>query len=170
MATKKEDTLKTNVTRLLCAKRIAHRTFTYPADPVPDGMTLAGMLGRDGKEVFKTLVTEGASGGHYVFVLPVCFELDLKKAARAVGEKSIAMLPSKLLLLLTGYIHGGCSPIGMKKAFPTVLDQSAEGRDTILFSAGRVGCQVEMSPKDLSGLIRFTYADICSAASNEANE
>ena len=106
-------------------------------------------------------MTEGKSKEHYVFVIPVGSELDLKKSAKAVSEKSIAMISQKELLPLTGYIHGGCSPIGMKKFFRTTVDRSAEGFDTICFSAGKVGYQVEVSPADLAKVIRFSFADIC---------
>ena len=112
------------------------------------------------KRVFKTLVTEGASKEHYVFVVPVEQELDLKKAAKAVGEKSIAMIHAKELLPLTGYIHGGCSPIGMKKFFKTTVDVSAQSQATICVSAGKIGYQVELAPADLEKMIRLTYADI----------
>ena len=110
--------------------------------------------------MFKTLVAEGRSGAHYVFLVPVAGELDLKKAASVVGEKSIAMIKSKDLLPLTGYIHGGCSPVGMKKFFPTVIDQSAAQFDTIFFSGGRIGLQIETSLTELEKVIRFRLADI----------
>lgn len=121
----KEKTEKTNVMRLLEQKGIPYTPHDYRASGAVGGTEVAAALDEDPARVFKTLVTQGASGGHYVFVIPVAEELDLKKAAKAVGEKSIAMLPQKELLPLTGYLHGGCSPIGMKKPFPTVLHQSA---------------------------------------------
>ena len=121
---------------------------------------MAALLGQDPAHVFKTLVTVAGSGEHYVFVVPVAKELDLKKAAKAVQEKSIEMIKSKELLPLTGYIHGGCSPIGMKKPFRTVIDRSAEGFDTILFSGGRIGTQVETSLDELRKAIRFELGDI----------
>ncbi len=122
---------------------------------------MAAVLGQDPDRVFKTLVTEGRSGQHYVFVIPVLQELDLKKAAAAAGEKSIAMVKSKELLPLTGYIHGGCSPIGMKKPFPTFVEESAILYEAILFSAGKIGFQVEVAPDDLEKLVAFQYADLC---------
>ena len=122
---------------------------------------MAAVLGQEPERVFKTLVTEGKSGQHYVFVIPVLQELDLKKAASAAGEKSIAMVKSKELLPLTGYIHGGCSPIGMKKPFPTFVEESAILYEAILFSAGKIGYQVEVAPDDLETMVGFRYADLC---------
>lgn len=155
----KED--KTNVMRVLDQKKVPYRSHSYEPDPGKTGTEIAQMLGNDPARVFKTLVTEGKSGEHYVFVIPVGGELDLKKAAKAVGEKSIAMLPQKELLPLTGYVHGGCSPIGMKKFFKTTMDESADKFDTICFSAGRVGYQVEVAPSDLAKVIRLSLADLC---------
>ena len=124
------------------------------------GTQVAQVLQKPADEVFKTLVTVGKSGNKYVFVVPIGKELDLKKAAKAVNEKSIEMLKSKELLPLTGYIHGGCSPIGMKKLFTTTVDISAKDKTTICFSAGKIGYQVELDPNDLSKVIKFTYSDI----------
>ena len=157
---KKEE--KTNVMRLLDQKKIPYVPHTYPhgGDGAPDGVSVANSLGIDPAAVFKTLVTKGASGGYYVFDIPVAATLDLKKAARAVGEKSIAMLPSKELLPLTGYVHGGCSPVGMKKQFPTVFHESALGQDAIYVSAGKVGFQVELAPADLMELVGAGAADV----------
>ena len=118
-------------------------------------------LGIDPERVYKTLVTVGKSGQHYVFVVPVEKELDLKAAASASGEKNIEMIKSKELLPLTGYIHGGCSPIGMKKFFPTFIDESAKDKGTIYFSAGRIGHQVELAPADLAKVIRYSFAALC---------
>jgi len=126
----KDKTEKTNVMRLLEQKKLPYTPHDYLASGAVSGVEVAAALGEPPERVFKTLVTTGASGGHYVFVIPVAEELDLKKAAKAVGEKSIAMLPQKELLPLTGYIHGGCSPIGMKKPFPPALHESAAGRDS----------------------------------------
>ena len=142
---------KTNVMRILDQKKIPYTPHTYPhgRDGAPDGVSGGQQPGQDPAAVFKTLVTKGASGGYYVFDIPVAATLDLKKAARAVGEKSIAMLPSKELLPLTGYVHGGCSPVGMKKQFPTVFHETALDQDTIYVSAGKIGFQVELSPADL---------------------
>ena len=151
---------KTNVMRVLDQKKIPYAPHYYPTDGAVDGVSVAAMLGQDPARTFKTLVTVGASKKNYVFVIPVAAELDLKAAARAVGEKSIAMLKQAQLLPLTGYVHGGCSPVGMKKLLPTVLDQSAQGLETIMVSAGRVGAQVELSPDALAGLVRARFAPV----------
>lgn len=151
---------KTNVMRVLDQKKISYTPHFYPTDGPIDGVSVATMLGQDPTRTFKTLVTVGASKKNYVFVIPVAAELDLKAAARAVGEKSIAMLKQAQLLPLTGYVHGGCSPIGMKKLLRTVIDQSAEGQETIMVSAGRVGAQVELAPTDLASLIRAEFAPV----------
>ena len=151
---------KTNVMRVLDQKKISYTPHYYPTDGAIDGVSVAAMLGQDPARTFKTLVTVGASKKNYVFVIPVAAELDLKAAARAVGEKSIAMLKQAQLLPLTGYVHGGCSPIGMKKLLRTVIDQSAEGQEAIMVSAGRVGAQVELSPADLAGLVRAEFAPV----------
>jgi len=158
MAKKKEE--KTNVMRVLDQKNIAYTAHTYPEDGPVDGVSVANYLGQDVEQVFKTLVTKGASGGYYVFDIPVAENLDLKKAAKAVGEKSIAMIAQKELLPLTGYIHGGCSPVGMKKQFPTVFHETVELFDTICVSAGKIGYQVEVAPGDLIGLLGADTADI----------
>ena len=156
----KEKTEKTNVMRLLEQKGIPYTPHDYRASGAVGGTEVAAALGEDPARVFKTLVTQGASGGYYVFVIPVAEELDLKKAAKAVGEKSIAMLPQKELLPLTGYLHGGCSPIGMKKPFPTVLHQSAAEQESIYVSAGKVGFQVEVAPADLQKMLPMRLADV----------
>ena len=159
MAKKKED--KTNVMRTLEQKHIPYTAHGYPhEDGAVDGVTVAGLIGKDPGQVFKTLVTRGASGGYYVFDIPVADSLDLKKAAKAVGEKSIAMIKSAELLPLTGYIHGGCSPIGMKKPFPTYLNDTAELFDTVCCSAGRVGAQIELSPTDLASYVGAAFFDL----------
>lgn len=153
---------KTNVMRVLDSKKLSYKSYEYEAgETAPSGGEVASMLGLDPRRVFKTLVTVGASKEHYVFMVPVLEELDLKKAAKAVGEKSIEMIKSKELLPLTGYVHGGCSPIGMKKQFTTLADRSALDFETIYFSAGKIGYQVELSPHDLAGLIRLGFEDIC---------
>lgn len=152
---------KTNVMRLLEQQGVAYQSHCYEGSGAISGAEVAAVLGQDPARVFKTLVTEGRSGQHYVFVIPVLQELDLKKAAAASGEKSIAMLKAKELLPLTGYIHGGCSPIGMKKPFPTFVDESAVLYDTILFSAGKIGYQVELAPDALEQLVGFQYAELC---------
>ena len=151
---------KTNVMRILDQKKIKHKTYSYVGTGAISGTEVAEALGQNPKYVFKTLVTVGKSKNNYVFVIPVEKELDLKKAAKAVGEKSIDMIKSKELLPLTGYIHGGCSPVGMKKFFKTIIDISAEEYESIIFSAGKIGYQVEMSMDDLSKVIRFTTADL----------
>ena len=151
---------KTNVMRLIERANIKYNHFSYDADPTLSGAEIAERLGEKPEKVFKTLVTVGKSGEHYVFAVPVCRTLNLKKAAKAIGEKAVSMLPMKELLPLTGYVHGGCSPIGMKKVFRTVFDKSAEGFDRIFFSAGKVGAQVEVSPGDAEKLINIEYADI----------
>jgi len=151
---------KTNVMRVLEQKNIPYTAHTYDPDAGLDGVSVAQQLGRDPETVFKTLVARGASGGVYVFDIPVADSLDLKKAAKAVGEKSIAMIHQKELLPLTGYIHGGCSPVGMKKQYPTVFHETAEIIDTIMVSAGKIGFQVELAPADLIGLVGAETADL----------
>ena len=166
---KKEE--KTNVMRVLDSKKIKYKSHNYVATEAIAGDEVAKTLGQDPNAVFKTLVTVSKSKSYYVFLVPVSKELDLKKAAKAVGEKKIEMLKSKELLPLTGYIHGGCSPIGMKKFFRTVFhvpskeaqddgEKTAYDYETIFFSAGKVGYQVEMPLKELDKVIRFETADI----------
>ncbi len=152
---------KTNVMRTLEQKKIAYTAHSYPhGDEAVDGLSVARMTGRDPESVFKTLVARGASKKIYVFVIPVAAELDLKKAAKAVGEKSVAMIHVSEINALTGYVRGGCSPVGMKKLYPTVIDAGAAEKETILVSAGKIGAQVELRPSDLLGLVRGSYADI----------
>ncbi|MCI6488435.1 MAG: Cys-tRNA(Pro) deacylase [Clostridiales bacterium] len=152
---------KTNVMRILGQKKIKYTAHEYPhGEDAVDGVTVARMTGRDPACVFKTLVTRGASKGIYVFVIPVAEELDLKKAAKAVGEKSIAMVHVSEINALTGYVRGGCSPIGMKKQYKTVYHSSILSLDTVLVSAGKIGQQVELSPADLIGLTRGDTANI----------
>lgn len=153
---------KTNALRMLSQQKIPFEAHDYTDSGAVSGADVAAALGEDPEKVFKTLVTVGKSGQHYVFVLPVCRELDLKKAAAAVKEKNVAMIPQKELLPLTGYIHGGCSPIGMKKLFPTVLHISAGELDTLCVSGGRIGLQVELTPPDLGKLAPYTLADIAT--------
>ncbi|MBR6120707.1 MAG: Cys-tRNA(Pro) deacylase [Oscillospiraceae bacterium] len=147
--------------RLLDQQGVAYESHCYEGSGALSGTEVAAALGQDPDRVFKTLVTLGRSGQHYVFVIPVGKELNLKKAAAAAGEKSIEMLKARELLPLTGYVHGGCSPIGMKKAFPTFLEESAVLYDAILFSAGKIGWQVETSPEGLEKLVPFQYAELC---------
>lgn len=152
---------KTNVMRILGQKKIKYTAHEYPhGEDAVDGVTVARMTGRDPACVFKTLVTRGASKGIYVFVIPVAEELDLKKAAKAVGEKSVAMVHVSEINALTGYVRGGCSPIGMKKQYKTVYHSSILSLDTVLVSAGKIGQQVELSPADLIGLTRGDTANI----------
>ena len=157
---------KTNVMRILDQKKVPYTPHTYPHEEgvAVDGVTVAKSMGQDPEAVFKTLVARGASNALYVFDIPVADSLDLKKAARAVGEKSVAMLHQKELLPLTGYVHGGCSPVGMKKQYPTVFHETAEILDTITVSAGKIGYQVELSPADLIALVGGTTADLTVAA------
>ena len=160
MAKQKEE--KTNVMRVLEQKSIPYTAHTYEHEEgvAVDGVTVASSLGRDPECVFKTLVARGASKGIYVFVIPVADSLDLKKAAKAVGEKSIEMVAVKEINALTGYIRGGCSPVGMKKQYPTVFHETAEIVDTIMVSAGKIGYQVELAPAELVELVEGTLADI----------
>jgi len=153
---------KTNVMRLLDQAGITYTSHNYESTGAISGVEVAAALGQDPGSTFKTLVTQGRQE-HYVFIVPVAAELDLKKAASAVGEKSIEMIKQKELLPLTGYIHGGCSPIGMKKPFRTVIDETALLYDTIMFSAGKIGWQVEMAAQDLEQMIQLEYADITKA-------
>ena len=152
---------KTNVMRLLEQKKIAYQPHSYPhGDDAVDGVTVAGLIGRDPACVFKTLVARGASKSCYVFVIPVTAELDLKKAARVAGEKSIAMVHVSEILGLTGYVRGGCSPLGMKKRYATFVDESAEAQSSIIVSAGKIGAQVELSLGDLIALSGAATADL----------
>jgi len=151
---------KTNVMRILDQKKIEYKEHTYLNTGAIGGQEVAEALGEDANRVFKTLVTVGKTGNHYVFLVPVNKELNLKKAAKAVNEKKIEMIKSKELLPLTGYIHGGCSPIGMKKFFKTTVHSTAENYDTIMFSAGKIGYQVETSLNSLKKVIRFDLEDI----------
>lgn len=147
---------KTNVMRTLDRLKVPYVAHEYGDTGAVAGVDVAGVLGEDPARVFKTLVTVGRTGAHYVFMIPVAEELDLKKAAQAVGEKAVDMIKSKELLPLTGYVHGGCSPIGMKKPFRTLIHCTAEGFDRIYFSAGKIGCQVECA---LSGLRKAVPAE-----------
>lgn len=151
---------KTNAMRLVEAASVPHKLHFFECDGVPSGIEVAQICGQDPDHVFKTLVTQGKTGEHYVFLIPVAETLDLKKAAQAVGEKAIAMIKSRELLPLTGYVHGGCSPLGMKKLFRTCIDETAVLFDTIVFSGGRVGCQIEMNPDDVSGIIPVSFVDL----------
>ena len=156
---KKED--KTNVMRLLEQKKISYEVKVLENADTLTGEEIAYKLGENPAQAFKTLVTVGKTNNHYVFVIPVAKELDLKKAASAVNEKNIEMIKQKELLPLTGYVHGGCSPIGMKKFFTTTIDSSANDFDSIYFSAGKIGHQVKVAVKDIEKIIRVQYIDIC---------
>ncbi len=151
---------KTNVMRILDKNKISYKSRFYENTGAVSGMEVAEVLGQDPSEVFKTLVTVGTSGNYYVFIVPVSRELNLKKAASFVGEKSVSMIKSKELLPLTGYIHGGCSPVGMKKLFRTVMDSSAKEKNTVMVSGGKIGCQIEISPADLAKVVPFDFSDI----------
>lgn len=156
----KKNNDKTNVMRILDQNKIEYKSHYYYDTDAISGIEVAEVLNENPKQVFKTLVTAGASKNHYVFVIPVDKELDLKKAARSVNEKNVEMIKSKDLLGLTGYIHGGCSPIGMKKQFVTVIDETANNFNTIIFSAGKIGYQVELSITDLSKVINIKTSDL----------
>ena len=160
MAKNKEE--KTNVVRILEAAGIPHTATALPLEKgeVPDGLSAAARLGRPPEEVFKTLVAEGPKGEHFVFVIPVGETLDLKKAARAAGVKSVAMLPQKKLLPLTGYVHGGCSPVGMSKKFPTWFAEEVILVDTMICSAGKVGHHIALKPADLIALVEGQIAPL----------
>lgn len=151
---------KTNVMRILSQKKIDFKEYYYGDSGAISGVDVAAALNEDERQVFKTLVTVGRSKQHYVFMIPVAEELDLKKAAKAAGEKSVEMIPQKDLLPLTGYVHGGCSPVGMKKQFPTVIDASARNFGAILFSGGKIGYQVGVSLADLSKVVRYSICDV----------
>ena len=151
---------KTNVMRILDQRKIPHREYAIGSTEAMSAVEVAAKLGTEASRTFKTLVTVGKSKHYYVFMLPGEKTLDLKKAAKAAKEKSIEMIPQKELLPLTGYVHGGCSPIGMKKPFPTFIDSSAENHETIFFSAGKIGYQVEMKLSDLQNAVRVIPCDL----------
>lgn len=151
---------RTNVMRVLDQKKVSYTAHTYESTGAISGTEVAAALGQDEKQVFKTLVTTSHSRQHYVFMVPVNGGLDLKKAAKAAGEKSVEMIKEKELLPLTGYVHGGCSPIGMKKPFPTFIDASAADCETIMFSAGKIGYQIQTSLDELAKALDFTLADV----------
>ena len=157
---KKQAVEKTNAMRKLDAMKIPFQEYTYEGDGTLTGVDVAAMLGQNADQVFKTLVTVGRTGEHYVFMIPVADELDLKKAAKAVGEKAVEMGKAKELLGLTGYIHGGCSPIGMKKFFRTTVHETAVLYDTIIFSGGKIGYQIELPLSDLEKVITLQTADV----------
>ena len=152
---------KTNVMRVLDQKKIRYLAHEYPHGDAPvDGETVASLIGKDADCVYKTLVTRGSSKKIYVFVVPVKKELDLKLAAKAAGEKSIEMIHVSEITALTGYVRGGCSPVGMKKQYPTFFDSAVNDLDTVIVSAGKIGAQVELAPAELIRLVRAATADI----------
>ncbi|MBP3285049.1 MAG: Cys-tRNA(Pro) deacylase [Clostridia bacterium] len=153
--------IKTNAMRILEKQKISYQTYEYEhGKEAVDGVTVAKLLHQNPEQVFKTLVTRGHSKNYFVFVIPVEHELDLKKAAKAVKEKSVEMIHVSEINAVTGYIRGGCSPIGMKKLYQTVIHESAQAFPTIMVSAGKIGHQVELSPQDLANLIHAIFADI----------
>lgn len=157
---KKDKDIKTNAMRILDSKHISYTVNTYDCEDFIDGVHIARMLGQSENMSYKTLVTKGKSGGYFVFVLPVAKELDMKKAAKSVGEKSVEMVHVKDINTVTGYIRGGCSPLGMKKQFPTVVDESARELDTIIISGGRLGSQILLAPDDLVKACAGSFGDI----------
>lgn len=152
--------LKTNAMRILERNKIPYEYQTYECDEFVDGITTADKVGLPHEQVYKTLVTVGKTGGHYVFVIPIAAELDLKKAAKSVGEKSIEMLHVKDITNVTGYVRGGCTAIGMKKQFPTVIDESAQKQEYIYVSGGKIGMQLRLKPDDLKKAARAEYASV----------
>lgn len=152
--------VKTNAMRILEKNNIPFKTYTYEADEFIDGVSTANKLGVSPEKTYKTLVTQGKSKNYFVFVIPVAEELDLKKAAASVGEKALEMIPVKDITKVTGYIRGGCSPIGMKKQYPTVIDSSADKLETVMVSGGRIGSQMELCPGDLLNTVRGSFADV----------
>ncbi|MGI5849645.1 MAG: Cys-tRNA(Pro) deacylase [Christensenellales bacterium] len=152
--------IKTNAMRFLDSAGVSYRQHTYESDGFLDGVAVAKKIGQPKEKVFKTLVAQGTSRAYYVFVIPAAKALDLKAAARAVGEKSVGMIKAADITKVTGYIRGGCSPIGMKKAYKTVIDVSCAKQYTIIFSAGKIGCQIEMRPDDLINIIHCKIENI----------
>lgn len=152
---------KTNALRILDSLKTAYDAVEFETEGAVSGVEAAARMGVEQKYVYKTLVTVGKSGAHYVFVIPVAEELDLKKAAFAAGEKNVSMLPSKMLLPLTGYVHGGCSPIGMKKRFPAFIDESAQSLDYMFVSGGRIGLQIKIAPNALSSAAEARFSALC---------
>lgn len=152
--------LKTNAMRILDAMHVSYQLHTYEPGESVDGVSVAAKMGMDVNKVYKTLVTQGKGGGFFVFVVPVARELDLKKAARAAGEKSVEMIPVKEINRHTGYIRGGCSPVGMKKKYPTFIDESARGLPAMVVSGGRIGLQMEIAPEDLARSVGARFADL----------
>lgn len=155
----KEKEAKTNAMRILDKQKVSYRVNTYECEEFIDGIHIADKLGQPYEQSFKTLVAQGKSKAYYVFVLPVDKEIDFKKASKVVGEKSISLIPVKDIQGLTGYIRGGCTSIGMKKAFPTYIQESAQNQETIIISGGKLGLQLELSPKDLVRVVKGEFSD-----------
>lgn len=152
---------KTNAMRILDKEKIEYEMLTYSSDDGKiDGVSVANKIGRGAELVYKTLVTQGSSNQYYVFVIPVESELDMKKAAKTAGEKKVEMIPVKDILKVTGYIRGGCSPVGMKKLYPTFIDQEAESLDMMIVSGGKIGTQIEIRPKDLLKVVNAKLAEL----------
>lgn len=156
----KEKDIKTNAMRILDRNKISYRVNTYECGEFIDGVHIADMLGQPHESTFKTLVAQGKSSGYYVFAIPIEEELDMKKAAKSVGEKSVELIHVKDINKVTGYIRGGCTPLGMKKQYPTVVDSSAEQFDEIIISGGRLGSQIFLDPKDLVSVTGGKFEDI----------
>ncbi len=158
MAKQKE--IKTNAMRILEQKKIQFTHYTYECEEFIDGAQTADLLGLPHEKVYKTLVTVGADKNYYVFVIPIDGELDLKKAAKAVGQKSLSMIPVKEINAVTGYIRGGCTAIGMKKQYKTVIHEAAKNLETMIVSGGRIGSQIELKPEDLKSAANAEFVDI----------
>lgn len=161
MSKQKEDKIKTNAMRILDTKKIPYAMHTYECDEFVDAIQIADMLGLPYEKVYKTLVTQGSSKNYYVFVIPIAEELDMKKAAKAVGEKSVAMLHVKDINAVTGYIRGGCTAVGMKKQYVTRIEQSAKTLERMIVSGGKLGVQLELAPQDLAAASGAEFADCC---------
>ncbi len=159
----KDKEIKTNAMRILEREHIPYGKYTYECEEFTDGIAVADLLGLPHEKTFKTLVTQGKSGEYYVFVIPIDRELDLKKAARAVREKSVEMIHVKDINRITGYIRGGCTAIGMKKNYPTVVHVSAQSLDTMIVSGGKLGMQIELKPADYKKACRCTFQDIVAS-------
>ncbi len=159
--------IKTNAVRILDRNKINYELLTYECDEFIDGLHTAEKTGAPVEQTYKTLVMQGKSKKYYVFVIPIAEEVDLKAAARSVGEKSVEMIHVKDITAITGYVRGGCSPLGMKKQFPTVIDSTAEAFDQMYVSGGRIGTSVRLNPKDLAHVVRAEFADIIAKQKQE---
>lgn len=153
--------LKTNPMRILEKEKIKYKSYSYDYENGPvDGITVAKEIGKSVDKVYKTLIAQGRSGEYYVYIIPVAYELNLKAGARAVGEKAIKMIKVSDIVKVTGYVRGGCSPIGIKKSYKTILDKSSGNLETIIISGGKIGCQIELNPKDLINLLQCSVSEI----------